>query len=113
VFMGLVQEIAWPDGTYDISRVHAFLVPRGTVYEIFPWCLHGIPLHVRVVDGFASAHMLPRGTSDPIDFVPERGGEAKLMHRRNTWLLAHPDDPVIGGGVHCGLLGRTIELKTL
>jgi hypothetical protein len=57
--------------------------------------------------------MLPRGTSDPIDFVPERGGEAKLMHRRNTWLLAHPDHPVTGSGVHRGLLGRTIELKTL
>ena len=113
VFMGLVQDIAWPDGTYDISRVQAFLVPRGTIYEIFPWCLHGAPLHVRREDGFASAHMLPRGTSDPIDFVPERGGEAKLMHRRNTWLLAHPDHLVTGSGVHRGLLGRTIELKTL
>jgi hypothetical protein len=112
VFMGLVQDIVWPDGTYDLSRVQAFLVPRGTVYEVFPWCLHSAPQHVRAAEGFACALMLPRGTSDPIDFVPERGGEAKLMHRRNTWMLAHPDDPVLGGGVHCGLLGRTIELKT-
>jgi hypothetical protein len=112
VLLGLVQDIAWPDGTYDISRVQAYLVPRGTVYEVFPWCLHSTPLHARRQDGFACAVMLPRGTHDPIDFVPEKGGEAKLMHRRNTWLLAHPDDPVNGGVGHCGLLGRNIELKT-
>jgi hypothetical protein len=112
VLLGLVQDIAWPDGTYDISRVQAFLVPSGTVYEVFPWCLHSTPLHARRQDGFACAVMLPRGTHDPIDFVPEKGGEAKLMHRRNTWLLAHPDDPVNGGARHCGLLGRNIELKT-
>ena len=73
-----------------------------------------MPLHVRRADGFACALMLPRGTSEPIDFEPERGGEAKLMSGRNTWMLAHPDDPVLGGGGgHCGLLGRTIELATL
>jgi hypothetical protein len=114
VFMGLVHDIAWPDGTYDLSRVQAFLVPRGTVYEVSPCCLRSVPLHVRRADGFACALMLPRGTSEPIDFEPERGGEAKLISGRNTWMLAHPDDPVLGGGGgHCGLLGRTIELATL
>jgi hypothetical protein len=113
VFMGLVRDIAWPDGTYDISRAQAFLVPRGTVYEVSPCCLRSVPLHARRADGFACAMMLPRGTSEPIDFVPERGGEGKLMSRRNTWMLAHPDDPALGSGVHCGLLGRAIELKTL
>ena len=35
------------------------------------------------------------------------------MRRRNTWLIAHPDEPARGNGVHFGLLGRDIELKTL
>ena len=114
VFMGLVPDIAWPEGTYDISRVQAFLVPRGTVYEISPWCLHSVPLHVRRAAGFACALMLPRGTGATIDFSPDRTGEARLMHRRNTWLIAHPDEHGFDGdGIHYGLLGRNIGLKTL
>ena len=36
------------------------------------------------------------------------------MHRRNTWLIAHPDEHGFDGdGVHYGLLGRNIGLKTL
>jgi hypothetical protein len=126
VFMGHVQDIGWPDGTYDISRVQAFLAPRGTVYEISPCSLHSTPLHARQADGFACAVMSPRGTSDPIDFVPGDGGvdprsmsgEARLMHLRGTWLLAHPDSGTppragaAGGSPHFGLLGRVIELRT-
>ena len=88
VFMGLVPDIAWPEGTYDISRVQAFLVPRGTVYEISPWCLHSAPLHVRRARGFACALMLPRGTERDHRFLTgsDRGGEADasaqhLAHR--------------------------------
>ena len=74
VFMGLVQDIAWPDGTYDISRVQAFLVPRGTVYEL-PLAPALRAAARAPFEGFACAVMTPRGTSEPIDFVPDRGGK--------------------------------------
>ncbi len=114
VFMGLVQDIVWPEGTYDISRVQAFFVPRGTVYEVFPWCLHGIPAQTSRAEGFRCAVMLPRGTKTPMDFTPFPEGEAALLNGRGTWLIAHAGEPSFHGSrVHLGLVGRSIELRTL
>jgi hypothetical protein len=39
VFVGLASDIQWPSATYDLSRAQAFFVPRGTVFEMYPWCL--------------------------------------------------------------------------
>jgi hypothetical protein len=114
VLMGLVCDIAWPAGTFDVSRTRAFYVPRGTVYEVFPWCLHSTPVHVHEAEGFRCIVIQPRGAHAPIDFTPDLGGEGKLMKGRNTWLISYVDDSGSSGhSSHRGLKGRAIELKTL
>lgn len=115
IFMtGLVCEIEWPKGTYDLSKVRAFYVPGGTAFEVHPWCLHYVPIHVYGEDGFKCLVILPKGTNMSIDYEPVREGEGKLLLSRNKWLLAHPDDSSFAGtAVHFGLMGRNIELKTL
>ena len=114
VLMGLVCDIAWPAGTFDVSRTRAFFVPRGTVYEVFPWCLHSTPVHVREAEGFRCLVIQPRGAHAPIDFTPDPGGEGKLMRGRNTWLISYVGEPgAPGAWTHRGLKGRAIELKTL
>ncbi len=52
VLMGLITDIVWPEGTYDTSKVQAYYVPKGTVYEIAPHCLHYAPVHVHEEEGF-------------------------------------------------------------
>ncbi len=114
VFMGLVQDIRWPEGSYDVSQVQAYFVPRGTVYEISPWCLHYAPVHVHAGEGFRCAILLPRGTNTTLDYEPERSGEGKLLFGRNKWLVAHTDDRSLqGSGAHFGLVGRNIRLTTM
>ena len=112
--MGLVCDIAWPAGTFDVSRTRAFYVPRGTVYEVFPWCLHSTPVHVHEAEGFRCLVIQPKGAHAPIDFTPDPGGEGKLMRGRNTWLISYVEEGGVPGiSAHRGLKGRAIELKTL
>jgi hypothetical protein len=114
VLMGLVCDIVWPAGTFDVSRTRAFYVPRGTLYEVFPWCLHSTPVHVHEAEGFRCIVIQPKGAHAPIDFTPDQGGEGKLMQGRNTWLIGYADETGSRGtGTHRGLKGRAIELKTL
>jgi len=114
VLMGLVCDIVWPAGTFDVSRTRAFFVRRGTVYEVFPWCLHGVPVHVHGAEGFRCLVIQPRGAHAPIDFSPDQSGEGKLMRGRNTWLISYADDTgSLVPARHRGLKGRAIELKTL
>ena len=112
--MGLVCDIAWPAGTFDVSRTRAFYVPRGTVYEVFTWCLHSTPVHVHEAEGFRCLVIQPKGAHAPIDFTPDPGGEGKLMRGRNTWLISYVEEGGVPGiSAHRGLKGRAIELKTL
>jgi hypothetical protein len=114
LLLGLVCEISWPAGTFDLSCIRAFLVQRGTVLEIAPWCLHGAPVHVRKEIGMRCTEILPRGAREPVTPSEERGGERRLMVGRNTYLIAHPADVSMGGPrVHFGLIGRAMELVTL
>ena len=112
LFVGRAQDIEWPEGAYDLSRVQAFLLPRGTVCEIAPGSLHCVPLHARRADGFRCIVILPRGTGGTLDFPPPATGEARLLHGRNTWLIAHSTGGR-DGARHHGLKGRDIELVTL
>jgi hypothetical protein len=114
MLLGSVCEISWPAGTFDLSLTKAFLVPRGTVLEISPWCLHGMPIHVREEEGFRCVAILPRGAREPLDPNTRRDGEARLLVGRNTYLIAHSEDEAArGSGAHIGLMGRAIRLATL
>lgn len=113
VLMGLITDIVWPEGTYDTSKVQAYYVPKGTVYEIAPHCLHYAPVHVHDEEGFKCVVILPTGTNTDIDFEPGNEGEDKLLLAKNKWLLAHPDDKSFEGTrAHRGLVGENIAIDT-
>jgi hypothetical protein len=114
LLLGLVCEISWPGGSFDLSCIRAFLVQRGTVLEIAPWCLHGAPVHVREGVGVRCTEILPRGAREPVAPSGERGGERNLQVGRNTYLIAHPDDAALGEArAHFGLIGRALGIVTL
>ncbi len=114
MLLGSVCEISWPAGTFDLSCTKAFLVPRGTVLEIAPWCLHNAPIHVREEDGFRCMEILPRGAREPVELHARREGEARLLSGRNTYRIAHSDDETARVmGAHIGLMGRAMRLATL
>ena len=111
---GLVCEIEWPRGIFDLSKIQAFYISAGTALEIHPWCLRCHPVHVFREEGFKCLTVLTMGTNEPMDPLSEQEGEAKLMTARNRWVLAHQDGPEdFGADVHCGLVGRNIEMQTL
>jgi hypothetical protein len=113
VLMGLITDIVWPEGTYDTSKVQAYYVPKGTVYEIAPRCLHYAPIHVHEEEGFKCVVILPAGTNTEIDFEPGEDGEDKLLLGKNKWLLAHPEDTSLEGTrAHRGLIGDNIIIHT-
>jgi hypothetical protein len=114
LLLGLVCEISWPAGTFDLSCVKAFLVRRGTVLEIAPWCLHGAPVHVRNEIGVRCAEILPGGAREPVTPSTTKGGERRLKVGKNTYVIAHPDGVARGGPrTHLGLIGRAMQIVTL
>lgn len=113
VLMGLITDIVWPEGSYDTSKIQAYYVPKGTVYEIAAHCLHYAPVHVHEEEGFKCVVILPKGTNTVIDFEPGTEGEDKLLLEKNKWLLAHPEDPSFEGTrAHKGLVGENITINT-
>ncbi len=113
VFVGLASDIEWASATYDLSRAQAFFVPRGTVFEMYPWCLHYAPAHASLAEGFRCAVILPRGTNTEIDFPPNRAGEGRLLLGKNKWVLAHAEEESLRAlAAHPGLRGVNVELRT-
>ena len=113
ILMGHINDIVWPDGTYETANVQTYYVPKDTVYEIAPHCLHYVPIHVHEEIGFKCAIILPKGTNTDIDFEPGNDGEEILLLARNKWLIAHPDDTSFRGTrAHVGLIGENITIHT-
>jgi hypothetical protein len=113
IMMGQIHDIVWPDGTYDVANLQVYYVPKGTVYEIAPHCLHYAPVHVYADAGFKCAIILPKGTNTPLDFEPGNGGEDILLLAKNKWLIAHLDDTSFRGSrAQVGLLGPNITIHT-
>ena len=114
VFVGLASDIQWPSATYDLNRAQAFFVPRGTVFEMYPWCLHYAPVHASQAEGFRCAVILPRGTNTEVDFPANRAGEGRLLLGKNKWVLAHAEEESLRAlSAHPGLQGENVELNTL
>lgn len=107
LMLGRQQDIG-EDGTYDTSLAEAFLVPAGTVVEVYATTLHYAPCHVKP-DGFRCVVILPRGTNLDMEPVEEVSFEDRLLFARNKWLIGHRE-----GGLpdhaFCGLVGENPEL---
>ena len=93
--------------SYDSSKIEAFLLPKGTVYEMYATTLHYAPCSV---DGkpFRNAVILPKGTNE--ELTEERGGqpEDKLLTAKNKWLIAHEEAGI--AGAYNGIKGKNVSV---
>ncbi len=113
ILLGLIDDIEWTAGTYDTSRIQAFYVPKGTVYELSARCLHYAPIHIHEDEGFKLVVLLPKGTNEALDSLPAQEDEGMFLLAQNKWLIAHADDKSFADlGAHLGLVGENIEIKT-
>ena len=108
LLLGRQQDIE-EDFTYDTSKVKAFLVPAGTLVEVYATTLHYAPCQTED-SGFRCVVVLPRGTNTDLDHKPQvRCGEEKLITARNKWLIGH-EEGGLDGGAWIGLKGENISL---
>lgn len=92
---------------YDTGKVEAFLVPKGTVIEVYGTTLHYAPCNADE-KGFRCVVVLPRGTNTELTFKCPQKGEMGLLTARNKWLLAHPESGI--EGTSGTLIGENITL---
>lgn len=105
LMIGSQQDIT-DEFTYDTGKVEAFLVPAGTVIEVFATTLHYAPCHTED-GGFQCVVVLPKGTNTDFDKA-DNIFEDKLLFARNKWLIAHEDAKI--EGAFNGLRGANLEL---
>ena len=110
LLLGSQQDVDANAFTYDTERVEAFLVPAGTAVELYATTLHFAPCNASA-EGFRDAVVLPRDTNLPLETVPEKEGEAKLLFARNKWLIAHQESGLQADGAFVGLQGWNVSLR--
>lgn len=95
------------DFSYDSVKAEAFLVPKGTVYEMYATTLHYAPCSVEGKP-FRNVVILPKGTNE--DLTEERGSlpEDKLLTAKNKWLIAHEEAGI--AGAYIGIKGENITV---
>lgn len=106
LLIGLEKDIE-SDFTYDTGKIEAFLLPAGTVAEVYATTLHYAPCGVNG-NGFRCVVVLPRDTNLELEAKPEKAKEDKLLVARNKWLIAHEDAGI--PGAFNGLKGENIEV---
>lgn len=100
LILGKQQDIT-PEFTYDSTLMEAFLVPAGTVIEVFATTLHYAPCHVED-SGFRCVVILPKGTNEELEPLGEMVYEEdRLLFAKNKWLIGHeegglPEEAYIG-----------------
>ena len=108
LLLGKQQDIEPETFRYDTAKIEAFMVTKGTLYELYATTLHYAPIGAG--GKFRCLIVLPRHTNFPLAFDPGKVGEAKLLTHVNKWLIAHPDSPEAKGGAHVGLAGENIAI---
>lgn len=108
LILGIEQDIE-EDFSYDTAKAEAFLVPAGTVVEIYATTLHYAPCHVHE-DGFKCVVVLPKGTNTDIERTLNIK-EDQLLFARNKWLIAHHESGLDKEGAFMGLKGENLTLK--
>ncbi len=94
----------------DTSKVKAFLVPAGTLVEVYATTLHYAPCHVSEEIGFRVAVILPKGTNEAMPQIKANNMEDQMLRAANKWLLAHPEAPEAAQGAYIGLTGENIDI---
>ena len=109
LLLGCEQDIE-EDYTYDTLKIKAFLVPAGTIIEVYATTLHYAPCNAKE-DGFRCVVVLPKDTNLSLKRKIEKFGEDKLLFARNKWLIGHKDTNLGKQGAFIGLKGKNISLK--
>ncbi len=107
LMLGRQQDIG-EEGTYDTSLAEAFLVPAGTVVEVYATTLHYAPCHVRP-EGFRCVVILPRGTNTDMEQVEKVSFEDNLLFAKNKWLMGHKEGG-LPANAFIGLVGENPQL---
>lgn len=97
------------DYTYDTSKIEAFLVPAGTVVEVFATTLHYAPCGVNGA-GFRATVVLPKNTNTDLECAREKTGEDALLFAKNKWLIGHAEAG-LDESAFIGLKGKNLSLK--
>lgn len=106
LLIGCQQDIE-ADNTYDTSKIEAFLLPKGTIVEVYATTLHYAPCSVEG-NPFRCVVVLPKDTNLDLVVKPEGTKEDPLLTARNKWLIAH-EEAGIDGAVN-GLKGENISV---
>ena len=91
------------DHTYDTSKIEAFLVPAGTIIEVFATTLHYAPCNADN-NGFRCVVVLPKDTNMPLEYNVKKNGEDALLFAKNKWLIGHKDTDLGKQGAFIGLM---------
>lgn len=106
LLLGKQQDIK-ADYTYETEKIEAFLVPAGTVVEMYATTLHYAPC-MTDDQGFRCVVVLPKLTNTS-DFVADSQGEGKLQTALNKWLIVHEDAKI--DGAFNGLIGPNVSTE--
>ena len=107
LILGKEQDIE-EDGTYDTGKMEAFLIPAGTVIEVYATTLHYAPCNVNG-NKFRAAVILPKGTNTDAPAAQNNTKEDKLLFARNKWLIVHEEAGIEGAFV--GLKGANLSVE--
>ena len=108
LLLGLESQIE--DGKFDTALTKAFLVPAGTLVEVFATTLHYAPCEAKLGQGFKVLVALPRGTNTDKPVFTPKNYEDTLMTARNKWLLAHAESDEAKGGAVVALTGENLDI---
>ena len=108
LLLGLESQIE--GGKFDTALTKAFLVPAGTLVEVFATTLHYAPCEAKLGQGFKVLVALPRGTNTDKPVFTPKNYEDTLMTARNKWLLAHADSDEAKGGAVVALTGENLDI---
>lgn len=106
LLLGKQQDIL-EDFTYDSSKIEAFFVPKGTVYEMYATTLHYAPCSAGS-NPFRNVVILHKGTNTDIVNKSNVQPEDKLMTAKNKWLIAHEEAGIENAFV--GIKGENITV---
>lgn len=98
------------DWKLDSSVVKAFLVPEGTLVEVYATSLHYAPCQSSKDKGFRVLVALPEGTNTDAPKTAGASPEDRLLFAKNKWLVAHPDAPEASKGAWVGITGENIDI---
>lgn len=106
LLLGKQQDIK-DDFSYDSSKIEAYFVPEGTVYEMYATTLHYAPCSAEGKP-FRNIVALPKDTNTDLTDHDIIVKEDKLKTAKNKWLIAHKDAGI--EGAFNGIVGENVTI---